>query len=94
MGGIGLRSPIDLEFFMRSFVMEVLTANWDGIWDGANCLLYYDPQESIFIYFREDLDLSLGGSVQWDLIPGFSSTLQTGNQSGLPLTTLEPDNIF
>lgn len=34
----------DVDLFLRTYVMEVATGNWDGIWDCNNYFMYYNPQ--------------------------------------------------
>jgi hypothetical protein len=65
-------SMFDVNMFLRTFVMEVATGNWDGIYDSNNYYLYpistylhlrrryYNPDLMKFQYFRHDLDCSFG----------------------------------
>jgi CotH kinase protein len=72
----------DVELFMRTYAVEVLTGNWDGILDGNNLYLYYDRAASppLWRYWRHDLDVSVGVSGgPFALIPGFIDTVQRGN---------------
>ena len=50
---------------------EVLTGNWDGLWNGNNYYLYYNPQISKFQYFRHDLEMSFG---MWETFYPMSET--------------------
>jgi len=53
-------SLFDVDLFLRTYVMEVFTGNWDGTWNGNNYYLYLNPDVGKFQYFRHDLDLSFG----------------------------------
>jgi len=50
----------DVDSFIQTYIMEVMTGNWDGIYDGNNYYLYKDPTINKWRYFRHDLDLSFG----------------------------------
>ena len=54
---------LDVDLFIRTLVAEVLTGNWDGIWNGNNYFLYYNYDVNLFQYFRQDVDVSFGA---WD----------------------------
>ena len=72
----------DVEFFMRTYAVEVLTGNWDGIHDGNNIFMYYDVHGSppLWKYIRYDLDVSDGMiGTAFGAIPNFTSDLQTGS---------------
>ena len=49
-----------MDLFVRTLAFEVLTGNWDGIWNGNNYYLYWNPDVSVFQYFRHDMDMSFG----------------------------------
>ena len=71
----------DVEFFMRTYVVEVLTGNWDGIHDGNNIFMYYDIKADppLWKYIRYDLDVSAGMFGMFGMVPNFTSDLQTGS---------------
>jgi hypothetical protein len=52
----------DIDLYIRTFVMEVATGNWDGIFNANNYYLYFNPDVNKFQYFRHDLDFSYGVS--------------------------------
>lgn len=64
-----IQKIFDVDLFLRTFTVEVLTGNWDGIWDCNNYWLYYNPDVNVFQYFRQDLDVSFG---TWDSIYSFN----------------------
>jgi hypothetical protein len=50
-------------FFFSEFclsIVEVVGANWDGVWNGNNFYLYKPAPGAKFIYLRHDLDMCLG----------------------------------
>src|SRR3990167_1363718 len=55
-----LEKIFDVDLFVRTLAVEVLTGNWDGLWNGNNYFLYYNPTVSKFQYFRQDLDVAFG----------------------------------
>lgn len=56
-----LDAVMDVEFFLRTLVMEAATGNWDGLPNnGNNLYLYLDKTSGLLKIFRHDLDLSFG----------------------------------
>jgi len=68
-----LNNIFDVSFFLRTYIMEVVTGNWDGIRDANNYYLVYNPNTNQFCYFRHDLDASFNEDTMQDL--GNFSTL-------------------
>lgn len=57
-------AQLDIDMFLRTFAAEVVTGNWDGTWNGNNYYLFAPPKHgSPFLYWRHDLDLSIGAIV-------------------------------
>jgi len=52
-----------VDLYVRTLAFEVLTGNWDGLWNGNNYYLYWNPDVQVFQYFRHDMDMSFG---MWD----------------------------
>lgn len=77
-----IQQVFDVTYFLRTLIVEILTANWDGgSWDGNNYYLYYDTSESppLFKYIRQDLDLSFGAWSVWSFMPHFIEQMVTGS---------------
>ena len=53
---------MDVDLFIRTLVVEVLTGNADGIYSGNNYFLYYNYDVNLFQYFRQDLDVAFGSA--------------------------------
>lgn len=51
---------LDVDLYVRTLAFEVLTGNWDGLWNRNNYYLYWNPDVSVFQYFRHDMDMSFG----------------------------------
>jgi len=54
-----LEAMFDIEMFLRTFSVELLTSNWDGILNGKNFDLYWNPETKKWVYIRHDLDLAM-----------------------------------
>eukprot|EP01105_Mastigella_eilhardi_P001414 TRINITY_DN1169_c0_g3_i7.p1 TRINITY_DN1169_c0_g3~~TRINITY_DN1169_c0_g3_i7.p1 ORF type:complete len:599 (-),score=125.79 TRINITY_DN1169_c0_g3_i7:1225-2955(-) len=50
----------DVNAFLQAYVMEVITGNWDGLANNGNNIMLYLDGKDRFVYWRHDLDLSLG----------------------------------
>ena len=46
----------NVDLFLRTLVMEVVTGNWDGIANGNNMYFYQDPATGLWNYLRHDYD--------------------------------------
>jgi len=57
-----LLAIFDVDLFLRTYVMEVLSAQVDGLYNANNFFLAYNSKLSRWEYFRHDLDLSYGSS--------------------------------
>eukprot|EP01095_Lingulamoeba_sp_RSL-Kostka_P014764 TRINITY_DN6571_c0_g1_i2.p1 TRINITY_DN6571_c0_g1~~TRINITY_DN6571_c0_g1_i2.p1 ORF type:complete len:416 (-),score=139.14 TRINITY_DN6571_c0_g1_i2:73-1320(-) len=55
-----IQTIFDVDTFLRTAVAEILTGNWDGLYNGNNYFLYYDLDQSKFVYMRHDLDAAFG----------------------------------
>jgi len=56
-----IQTVFNVEYFLRTLAAEVLTGNYDGIWNGNNFYLYYNIDD-LFYYYRQDLDLAFGAN--------------------------------
>ncbi|CAO3665010.1 unnamed protein product [Rhizopus stolonifer] len=72
-------SKLDMDTFLRSMVLEVLNAYFDGyIARAHNYYLYKNPDTGAFIYISADLDATIGHSIS-SLKP-----MMSGNYSTFP----------
>jgi len=55
-----LPEVFDIDLYTRILAVEVMTGNWDGLWNGNNYFLYYNTGLEKFQYFRHDLEISYG----------------------------------
>jgi len=55
-----LQLIFDVDLYVRTLAFEVLTGNWDGLWNGNNYYLYYNLDCNCFQYIRHDMDMSFG----------------------------------
>eukprot|EP00339_Tiarina_fusa_P005710 CAMPEP_0116999970 /NCGR_PEP_ID=MMETSP0472-20121206/2482_1 /TAXON_ID=693140 ORGANISM="Tiarina fusus, Strain LIS" /NCGR_SAMPLE_ID=MMETSP0472 /ASSEMBLY_ACC=CAM_ASM_000603 /LENGTH=278 /DNA_ID=CAMNT_0004699535 /DNA_START=850 /DNA_END=1682 /DNA_ORIENTATION=- len=55
-----LPTMFDVDLYARTLAFEVLTGNWDGLWNSNNYYLYWNPEVSKFQYFRHDMDQTFG----------------------------------
>ena len=72
----------DVQYYLRTLVVEVLSGNWDGgSYDGNNYYLYYDTSTTpaLFKYIRQDLDMSWGSNSLFTLLGNMSVDLRTGD---------------
>jgi len=63
----GLEEMFDTDLYAKTLAMEVLTGNWDGLWNANNFYLYHNPAINKFQYLRHDFDMSFG---TWDTFFG------------------------
>jgi len=65
-----IETVFDVDLFLRTYAVSVLSANWDGIINANNYFLYLDPSDSLFKFFRQDLDISFGAanSTQYNFV--------------------------
>ena len=59
-----------MDLFVRVLAVEVMTGNWDGIWNANNYFLYYNTDLEKFQYFRHDVELAFG---TWDTFYSMAS---------------------
>jgi len=62
-----IETVLDVDSFLRTYVMEVATSNWDGVADYCNNIYLYLNEKNKFVYWRHDLDLSYGWPAVIDL---------------------------
>eukprot|EP00211_Chloroparvula_japonica_P004164 CAMPEP_0119155138 /NCGR_PEP_ID=MMETSP1310-20130426/51591_1 /TAXON_ID=464262 /ORGANISM="Genus nov. species nov., Strain RCC2339" /LENGTH=653 /DNA_ID=CAMNT_0007147725 /DNA_START=182 /DNA_END=2140 /DNA_ORIENTATION=+ len=55
-----IRKVLDVEFFLRTLSAEVMTGNWDGLWNTNNYMLYLHPDDGKFRYYRYDVENAFG----------------------------------
>lgn len=55
-----LEPIFDVDLFIRTFVFEVATGNWDGLRDSNNFYLFQDPTDGLWKFIRHDMDASFG----------------------------------
>ena len=55
-----LAGIFDVDLFVRTLAVEVLSGNFDGIWNANNYYLYYNYDVNQFQYFRHDVSSSFG----------------------------------
>ncbi|KAF9347793.1 hypothetical protein BGX26_000750 [Mortierella sp. AD094] len=72
---------LDLDYFVRFMVLEYLTGNWDGYWEGqTNDGLYRDPtQNNTWYYLAQDFDATFGVN-----IPTVDPTFVTWSYKNFP----------
>mmetsp|Transcript_7027 Transcript_7027/g.29856 ORF Transcript_7027/g.29856 Transcript_7027/m.29856 type:complete len:617 (+) Transcript_7027:25-1875(+) len=59
-----MEAIFDMDLFIRTFVFEVATGNWDGLRDANNFYLFQDPNDNLWKYIRHDMDASFGALPQ------------------------------
>lgn len=55
-----INAVLDVELFARTLAWEVMFGQWDGIHNGNNYYLFYNPASDLVEYIRYDLDVSFG----------------------------------
>eukprot|EP01094_Clydonella_sp_ATCC50884_P022881 TRINITY_DN5353_c0_g1_i2.p1 TRINITY_DN5353_c0_g1~~TRINITY_DN5353_c0_g1_i2.p1 ORF type:complete len:622 (+),score=134.09 TRINITY_DN5353_c0_g1_i2:163-1866(+) len=55
-----LEKLLDVDLLIRSYAVEIMTGQTDGMFASNNYFLYLDPSTNIFRFMRHDFDLSLG----------------------------------
>lgn len=69
-----LQSRMDVDFFLRTYAVNVMVGSWDDYWHNrANYYIYFD-QNNQFYFIPYDYDNTLGTSAMWGSIPGGSGT--------------------
>jgi len=87
-----LEQILDCELFLRTFVAEVVTGNYDGCIGSNNMYLYYHPIDANWKYFRYDLDHAFEYKSDVDfssaLVWGWPNAGPWGNMRCLPAQIL------
>jgi len=55
-----LEPIFDVDLFIRTFVFEVATGQWDGLRDSNNYYLFQNPGDGLWKFIRHDMDAAFG----------------------------------